>query len=173
MAVNAESFQVGQALVVYGTVRVESANGVSRIIEPNSQIFFEDRIDTGNNGAVSIMLNDSDGTQIDVGRLSEILIDEDVLNVTLPDLGDVSVEAGLLADLLHSQDSFDSVASMDSVLPAADDSAAEETGAADSIPGLDTAEPSVSSSDSSDDGLGSIDDELDMTNLIPPPEDGA
>ena len=39
MTLQAEPLQVGLALVVQGNVRAESTNGISRVIEPNSQIF--------------------------------------------------------------------------------------------------------------------------------------
>ena len=173
MAGYTELFQVGQALMVDGAVRVESANGVSRVIEPNSQIFLDDRIDTGSSGKVSIILNDDQRTQIDLDRLSEMVIDEDVVNLTLPDLDDVSVEVELLSNLLSSQDFTAATASANAVLPEVDDHGTEETEATASLPGLDGSSSTLASSDSSDDGLSSIDEDLDMTNLIPPPDDGA
>ncbi len=173
MAVQAEPFQVGLALVVQGNVRVESTNGISRVIEPNSQIFLDDQISTGSSGAVSIVLNDSDATQFDLGRLSEMTIDADVTNPINPELGDVAVEAGLVTGLLQNWEDFEPLAALDSVLPLADDSAADESAAADPIAGLDGSSTNLAAGESSDSVVDSIDDELDMTNFIPPPEDAS
>ena len=166
-----EPLVIGQALLVSGTVRVESVNGVSQVLKPNSSIHLDDRIDTGSGGEVSIVLNDSGSTQLDLGRMSKVIVDDDVMGGSLPDLGDVAVEAGLVADLWQDWESFEPVATLDTIVPETDDSGAEQTADTDSIPGLDGSASTVAASDSGDDGLGSIDDDLDMTNLIPPPDD--
>jgi len=166
-----EPLVIGQALLVSGTVRVESVNGVSQVLKPNSSIHLDDRIDTGSGGEVSIVLNDSGSTQLDLGRMSKMIVDDDVMGGSLPDLGDVAVEAGLVADLWQDWESFEPVATLDTIVPETDDSGAEQTADTDSIPGLDGSASTVAASDSGDDGLGSIDDDLDMTNLIPPPDD--
>lgn len=168
-----EPLVIGQALLVSGTVRVESVNGVSQVLKPNSSIHLDDRIDTGSGGEVSIVLNDSDATQLDLGRMSQMIVDDDVLGGSLPDLGDVAVEAGLVADLWQDWESFEPVPVLDTTVPETDESGAEQTADTDSIPGLDGSASTVAASDSGDDGLGSIDDDLDMTNLIPPPDDAA
>jgi len=168
-----EPLVIGQALLVSGTVRVESVNGVSQVLKPNSSIHLDDRIDTGSGGEVSIVLNDSGSTQLDLGRMSKVIVDDDVMGGSLPDLGDVAVEAGLVADLWQDWESFEPVATLDTLVPETDDSGAEQTADTDSIPGLDGSASTVAASDSSDDGLGSIDDDLDMTSLIPPPDDAA
>ena len=168
-----EPLVIGQALLVSGTVRVESVNGVSQVLKPNSSIHLDDRIDTGSGGEVSIVLNDSDATQLDLGRMSQMIVDDDVLGGSLPDLGDVAVEAGLVADLWQDWETFEPVPALETTVPETDESGAEQTADTDSIPGLDGSASTVAASDSGDDGLGSIDDDLDMTNLIPPPDDAA
>lgn len=169
-----EPLVIGQALLVSGTVRVESVNGVSQLLKPNSPVHLDDRIDTGSGGEVSIVLNDSDATQLDLGRMSQMIVDDDVLGGgSLPDLGDVAVEAGLVADLWQDWESFEPVAAFETTVPETDESDTEQTADTDSIPGLDGSASTVAASDSGDDGLGSIDDDLDMTNLIPPPDDAA
>ncbi|MBT8346008.1 MAG: hypothetical protein KJO28_06855 [Desulfofustis sp.] len=173
MAIQAEPFQVGQALVVEGTVRVESTNGIIRVIEPNSQIFLDDQIATGSSGAVSIVLSDGDGTQLDLGRMSQLIVDEDVMGGIPPDLGDVAIETDLATVLLQSWEAFEPLAPIDSIVPDTGESLVEDSGAADSIAGLDNSPETLASSDSNDDGVGSIDDELDMANFIPPPEDAS
>jgi hypothetical protein len=105
--------------------------------------------------------------------MSSIIIDEDVAGGTLPDLGDVAVEAGQVADLWQNWESFEPIAALDTLVPDTDESGAQESAATDFVEGLDAPPATVSESDSGDDGLSSIDDDLDMTNLIPPPEDGS
>ena len=46
---------IGKAIVVYGEVKAESADGVERVLQPNSPIFMNDRLNTGSEGAVSIV----------------------------------------------------------------------------------------------------------------------
>lgn len=173
MTIQIELHQVGLAVVVQGSVRVESADGVTKVIQPNSQIFLDDHIDTGSGGAVSIVWNDSAAIQLDLGRMSSVIIDEDVAGGTLPDLGDVAMEAGQVADLWQAWESFEPLAALDTLVSETDGSSAEENAVADSIQGLDGPPAAVADSDSGDGGLGSIDDDLDMTNLIPPPEDAS
>ena len=165
--------QIGQALVVLGTVKAESINGMATVLQPNSPIFMDDRIDTGSDGALSIVFSDNVAPQLDLDRMTTMIIDDDVVGSDLPDLGDVAVEPGLVADLLQSWETLEPATALETVVPEADDSGAEELAAADSIPGLDGSASTVAATDSGDDGLGSIDDDLDMTNLIPPPDDAA
>lgn len=170
-----ELLVVGQALVVKGIVNVVSINGVSQVIKPNSSIHLDDRIDTGGDGAVSILLTESQNTHLDLGQMSSVIIDDDVTAPSLPELGDVSVEAGLLADLLQNWESFEPVAPLETII--VDDAAdidSDEVVSADSIPGLDgSSETVAAASEFGDEGIGGIDDDLDMSNLIPPPEDAS
>ena len=70
---------IGKVMIVYGTVKAESADGVVRVLQPNSPIFFNDRINTGADGAVSIVFSDPANTQLDLGRMTDMVITEDVL----------------------------------------------------------------------------------------------
>ncbi len=166
----AEPNVTGQALVVQGTVRVESTNGVSRAIQPNSEIFLDDRIDTGADGAVSIVLSDGDAGQLELGRMSTMVVDEDVMNTSLPELGDVAVEAGLVADLLQNWESFEPLAPLETIAPEESmDSDADEMSAAESIPGLDGSTATVAdSSGVGDDSITTMDDDLDLANRSRP-----
>jgi len=167
--------QIGQALVVQGSVTMQSVNGVGQVVKPNSPIHLDDRIDTGGDGAVSILLADSENTQLDIGNMSRIIIDDDVAGSILPELGDVAVEAGLVGDLLQNWESFEPLAPLETIAPEeAMDSDADEMAGGDSIPGLDGSTETVAASDEAgDDGFGGIDDDLDMSNLIPPPDDAS
>ena len=147
-----EPLVIGQALVVQGTVMMQSVNGVSQVVKPNSEIHFEDQIDTGGDGAVSILFADSENHQLDIGNMSRMIIDDDVAGSTLPELGDVAVEAGLVADLLQNWESFEPVAPLETIAPdEAMDSDADEMAAANSIPGLDGCTETVADSSGADD----------------------
>ena len=122
---------------------------------------------------MSIVWNDSAVTQLDLDRVSSVTIDDDVADGTLPDLGDVAVEAGSVADLWKAWESSEPIAALGTLASDTDDSGAEEAAETDSIQGLDGPPATVADSDGDADGLGSIDDDLDMTNLIPPPEDAS
>ena len=97
MAMQAEPIQVGQALVVRST---------------------------GSGGAVSIVWNDSDDSQLELGRMSKMIVDDDVLGGSLPDLGDAAVEAGLVADLWQEWESFEPAATPDTTVVETSDDAA-------------------------------------------------
>jgi hypothetical protein len=171
MARQSDPLIIGQALFVDGAVKAESINGVSQVIKPNGPIHFGDRIDTGSDGSVSILLSGDNASQLDLGRMSQIIIDEDVAGGSIPDLGDVTVEAGLVADLLQDWETTTPVETLGTISPGSEVSELEETADADSIPDLEDISSTVASSDSGDDGVGSIDDDLDLSYFIPPPED--
>lgn len=165
-----EQHVVGQALAVEGTVKVESANGMSRVIEPNSPLFFNDHVDTGASGSVSIVFND-DGSQLNLVKMSTTVIDDDVLGTDLPDLEDVAAELGLVSDLLLSWDELEPVAPLATLVPGTDDVSAEDLADTGDVPTLDSAPETLSATDEGGDGIDSLDDDFDMTDLMPPPED--
>ncbi|MDH3349249.1 MAG: retention module-containing protein, partial [Desulfobulbaceae bacterium] len=69
---------IGKMVVVFGTATAISPDGTERVLKPNSPIFMDDRIVTGGDGRVSIIFNDPGETRLDLGRNSDITIDEDV-----------------------------------------------------------------------------------------------
>ena len=83
---------IGKAIVVYGEVKAESADGVERVLQPNSPIFMNDRINTGSEGAVSIVFTDAASTQLDLGRMTDMIIDQSVLGAEEIDLEEVTAE---------------------------------------------------------------------------------
>ena len=94
---------IGTAVLVYGQVRVESTDGVSRIIQPNNFIKLDDRIDTGQDGSVSIVLNDDSNSQIDLGRMTDMILDQDVVNGDNSlELSDLTADPEMLHDLLQN-----------------------------------------------------------------------
>lgn len=84
---------VGKALIVYGSVQAQTPDGAIRILQPNSPIFANDRIITGGDGMISIVFGDPGNTQLDLGRMSDVQIDEDVFQGNIPaDINDATAE---------------------------------------------------------------------------------
>jgi hypothetical protein len=170
--------QVGQALVVHGTVQAESVNGVSTVLQPNSPIFMHDAIDTGSDGALSIVFSDNAAPQLELDRMTSMTIDDDVLGNVLPDLGDVSVESGIVQDLLQNWEAIEPVAALETLVPDLGDAAGDDgadTDMTEAIPGLEAAGAEIASSDiggDGDDAVDGVDYDFDLTSLIPPPDDG-
>lgn len=169
--------QIGQALMVHGTVYAESVNGMSTVLQPNSPIFINDSIDTGSDGALSIVFSDNAAPQLDLDRMTTMIIDDDVLGNALPDLGDVSVESGIVQDLLQNWEAIEPLAALETLVPDMGDAGADgaDTDTAEEIPGLDSAGAEIAASDigaDGDEGAGGADYDFDLTSLIPPPDDG-
>ena len=81
---------IGKAVVVSGSVQVESPDGATRVLQVNGAVFANEIITTGGNGRVSIIFNNAAQTQLDLGRMSEVLLDEDVYQeAQAVDLADV------------------------------------------------------------------------------------
>ena len=68
---------VGKVFIVYGTVKAVSPGGVERVLTPNSPVYAHEQIVTGPDGSVSITLANNGG-KLDLGRMSEVLLDQDV-----------------------------------------------------------------------------------------------
>ena len=77
---------VGSLFIVYGTVKAISPDGTERILAPNSPIFANDHITTGSDGGISIMLDGPPPTQLDLGSMTDIVIDEDVYAGVAPEV---------------------------------------------------------------------------------------
>ena len=105
-----ENQTVGKALIIYGSVQAQSPDGATRILQPNSPVFANDRIITGDDGMISIVFGDSGNTQLDLGRMSDVLIDEDVFQGDIPaDINDATaqvekIQQALLNGLDPTQD---------------------------------------------------------------------
>jgi len=76
---------VGKVFIIYGTVKAISPDGVVRTLAANSPIFAYDRIVTESDGSIAIMLDGTPPTQLDIGRMSDITIDEDVFAGVTPE----------------------------------------------------------------------------------------
>ncbi len=79
-----ENQAVGKVLIVKGNVQAQSPDGAIRILQTNSPVFANDRIITGQDGMISIVFGDAGRTQLDLGRMSDVLIDEDVFQGDVP-----------------------------------------------------------------------------------------
>lgn len=180
MATQIESQVIGTAVVVYGHVKVESADGVIRNIQPNSLINLDDRVDTGHDGSVSFVFG-GDSSQLDLGPMTNMVIDQDVFGgrETL-ELSDAVIEPDILQNLLVGWDAFEPVVPLETMMQ----SEADAVDAGDMVD-FDTqievsaaiqtgkAAADLASSQASEGDVGSIDDDLDLSNLIPLPDDAA
>src|SRR5512138_2032876 len=72
----AEHVVKGKVAILSGTVKAISPEGVVRVLTVNSIIYADDKIITGSDGTISIVFDS--GTQLDLGRMSEVQITEDV-----------------------------------------------------------------------------------------------
>src|SRR4030042_1212449 len=77
---------IGKVFIIYGTVKALAPDGTVRILAPNSPIFANDKIITESDGSISIMLDGPPATQIDLGRITEIVLDEDVYAGAAPEV---------------------------------------------------------------------------------------
>ncbi|MFH1215972.1 MAG: retention module-containing protein, partial [Pseudomonadota bacterium] len=69
---------VGKVFIIYGKVKAVAADGTERVLGPNSPVYANERIVTESDGRVSIIFNDAAQTHLDIGRMSDVSIDEDV-----------------------------------------------------------------------------------------------
>ncbi|MCX5831675.1 MAG: Ig-like domain-containing protein [Deltaproteobacteria bacterium] len=104
----AENQAVGKVFIQYGTAKAVAADGTERALAPNSPIFAHDQIITDSDGSVSIMIDGHDGapaTQLDLGRMSHVTIDEDVYAGAAPGLtADATAEADKIQQALLAGD---------------------------------------------------------------------
>jgi Ca2+-binding RTX toxin-like protein len=70
--------QVGKVVILYGNVTARSVDGTERLLSVNSPIFSYDTIITESDGRVSIIIDDPAQSQLDIGRMSQVLVDEDI-----------------------------------------------------------------------------------------------
>lgn len=74
----AEHPVVGKVFILYGTVQAVSPDGTVRLLAPNSPVYADDHIITGGDGSVSIQFDGPPVTQLDLGRMTEVVVDQDV-----------------------------------------------------------------------------------------------
>ena len=84
---------VGKAFIVYGTVKAESSDGLVRQLAPNDPIYADDRIITNDGSSISIQFNGEGVTQLDLGRMTNMVIDHDVYgSVVIGDNTDITAQ---------------------------------------------------------------------------------
>jgi VCBS repeat-containing protein len=94
MAISIANQAIGKVFILHGTVKAVAADGTVRMLEPNSLVYAHERIVTESDGNVSIMLDGPPPSQIDLGRMSDVLLNEDVYAGVTPEVvKDASAEA--------------------------------------------------------------------------------
>ena len=76
---------VGRVVIIYDNVKAISPDGMERLLSVESPIYANDRIVTESDGKVSIVINDDVHTQIDLGTMSNVMIDEDIFGGVNPE----------------------------------------------------------------------------------------
>ena len=76
---------VGNVVILYGNVKAISSDGTERLLTLNSPILAHDRIITESDGRVSIVIDDGVQSQIDLGRMSDVVIDQDIFQGASPE----------------------------------------------------------------------------------------
>ncbi|MEJ2332522.1 MAG: retention module-containing protein, partial [Desulfobulbaceae bacterium] len=95
---------IGSVAILYGNAKAISIDGTERILSPNSPVFAYDRIITESDGRVSIIINDPAASQIDIGRMSHIIIDEDIFaGVTEEDIAASTAEIQEIQEALLAE----------------------------------------------------------------------
>lgn len=76
---------IGKVSFIINGVTVKGSNGEIREIYVNSPIFIGDTILTGENGMVTLIIGEGEGIRVDLGRSSELLLDEQFLSENYAD----------------------------------------------------------------------------------------
>ena len=100
---------VGKVAILYGNVKALASDGTERVLAVNSPIFAHDRIMTGSDGMVSIVIDDAARTHIDIGRMSDVVIDEDIFaGISGAEAAEAAAEVEQIQELLLAEgDTFD------------------------------------------------------------------
>ena len=76
---------VGRVVIIYDNAKAISPDGMERLLSVESPILAHDRIVTESDGKISIVINDDVHTQIDLGTMSNVMIDEDIFGGVSPE----------------------------------------------------------------------------------------
>ena len=92
---------VGKVSILFGTVEAVAPDGAVRILEPNSPIYADEQIITGTDGSVSIQFDGHPELQLDLGRMTEIVIDEHIYAGVKPEaVSEAAAEAERIQESL-------------------------------------------------------------------------
>ena len=80
----------GRVLILYGTVKAIDTNGSERMLHPGDPVYLGDRIVTGPDATVSVVIQDGDQDLLELGSMSETVIDSDLVGSGGRDGGHVS-----------------------------------------------------------------------------------
>ncbi len=98
------SAPVGNVVILYGNVKAIAIDGTERTLAPNSPIFAYDTIVTESDGSVSIVMDDPAQSQVDLGRMSHVIIDDDVFaGVTAEDVAAAAAEIEQIQEALLAE----------------------------------------------------------------------
>ena len=94
---------VGTVHISQGTVTAVSPDGSERALSSDSPVFADEQIVTGVDGMVSIIFNDAGQTRLDIGRESNVTLDEDVyLGAPPEDISDITADVEDIQQALAS-----------------------------------------------------------------------
>ena len=97
---------IGKVVILQGQAQATAVDGAVRTLSPNSVVFANDHIVTGSDGSLSLFIAGNPPTQLDIGRMANITLDEDVyapVSVTPPT--DVMAEVASLQEVLFRGES--------------------------------------------------------------------
>jgi len=96
---------VGKVIIIYGHVKAIAADGTVRVLKLNSLVYADDRIVTQSDGSVSIILDGTPPIHLDLGRMTEVALDEDVFGIAGPSVtADAAAEAEAIRQALLAGD---------------------------------------------------------------------
>ena len=96
---------IGKVSILYGTVKAIAPDGTVRVLAPNSPVYANEQIITESDGSVAIMLDGPPPAQLNLGRMTTIVLDEDVYAGVTPEMiSDAAAEAEQIQNLLLAGD---------------------------------------------------------------------
>ena len=85
---------IGRVFSLYGKVRAIAPDGTVRVLLVDTPVFAMERIVTGGDGGVAIVFDGQPPVRIDIGGMSEVILDEDVCGgVGVTDVADAAAAA--------------------------------------------------------------------------------
>ena len=97
---------IGKVVILQGQVQAAAMDGTVRALSPNSVVYANDQIITGSDGNLSLFIIGNPPTQLDIGRMSNVTLDEDVYAPVseIPSTDTAAEVASLQEALLRGED---------------------------------------------------------------------